>query len=84
MTKTTKAPQLQDLFLASARRDHIPLTIFLVNGFQLRGTIAGFDSFTVILDSEGKQNLIYKHAISTITPFRPVDMTVVTEEDCPT
>ena len=74
-TTAKKAPQLQDLFLASARRDHVPLTVFLVNGFQMRGTIAGFDSFTVALDSDGKQSLIYKHAISTITPMRPVDMT---------
>ena len=74
MTKTTKAPQLQDLFLTGARRDHVPLTVFLVNGFQLRGTIAGFDSFTVTLDSDGRQSLIYQHAISTITPLRPVPM----------
>ena len=74
MAATAKAAQLQDIFLATARRERVPLTVFLVNGFQLRGTIAGFDSFTVVLDSDGKQNLIYKHAISTITPSRPVDM----------
>ena len=74
MTKTIKPAQLQDIFLAAARRDRVPLTVFLVNGFQLRGTITGFDSFTVVLDSDGKQNLIYKHAISTITPFRAVEM----------
>ena len=84
MTKTTKTAQLQDAFLAGARRERTPLTVFLVNGFQLRGTIAGFDSFTVVLDSEGKQNLIYKHAISTITPFRPVDLAVAPPEaGCP-
>lgn len=50
------------------------MTIFLVNGFQLRGVIAGFDCFVVILDSEGKQQVIYKHAISTIAPLRPVGL----------
>ena len=74
MTATAKAAQLQDIFLAGARREKIPLTVFLVNGVQLRGTITGFDSFTVVLDSENRQSLIYKHAISTITPSRQVDM----------
>ena len=80
MTATKKAAQLQDIFLAGARRDRIPLTVFLVNGFQLRGTITGFDSFTVVLDSDSRQSLIYKHAISTITPSRPVDM--AGQEEC--
>ena len=68
----TKTPNLQDIFLAAARRGEIPLTVFLVNGFQMRGTISGFDAFTVVLSADGKQNLIYKHAISTVTPSRPV------------
>jgi len=66
---------LQDIFLLRARRDKLPVTMFLMNGFQMRGTITGFDAFVVILDSEGKQQVIYKHAISTIAPIRPVDMT---------
>ena len=70
----TKAPNLQDIFLAAARRGEIPLTVFLVNGFQMRGTITGFDAFTVVLAADGKQNLIYKHAISTVCPLRPVDL----------
>ncbi|MCI2058869.1 MAG: RNA chaperone Hfq [Oscillibacter sp.] len=70
----TKA-NLQDLFLTKARRENLPVTMFLVNGFQLRGTIAGFDAFVVVLDSEGHQQVIYKHAISTIAPVRPVDLT---------
>ena len=70
----TKA-NLQDLFLLRARRDKTPVTMFLMNGFQMRGTITGFDAFVVILDSEGRQQVIYKHAISTITPFRAVDLT---------
>ena len=59
---------LQDIFLTKARRDRVPATLFLMNGFQMRGTITGFDSFVVVLDSEGKQQIIYKHAISTIAP----------------
>ena len=66
---------LQDLFLTRARRDRVPVTLFLMNGFQLRGTLTGFDAFVVVLDSEGRQQVIYKHAISTIAPSRPVDLT---------
>lgn len=65
---------LQDIFLLRARRDKLPVTMFLMNGFQMRGTITGFDAFVVVLDSEGKQQIIYKHAISTIAPIRPVDL----------
>ena len=64
----TKA-NLQDLFLLRARRDKLPVTMFLMNGFQMRGTIAGFDAFVVVLDSDGRQQIIYKHA-----PVRPVDL----------
>ncbi|HHV07646.1 MAG TPA: RNA chaperone Hfq [Firmicutes bacterium] len=65
-------PNLQDTFLNQARKENIPSTVYLVNGFQIRGLIRGFDNFTVALESEGKQMLVYKHAISTITPSRPV------------
>lgn len=65
---------LQDVFLAAARRSETPVTAFLVNGFQMRGIITGFDSFTVTLTAEGRQNLIYKHAISTISPIRALDL----------
>ena len=71
MTKTTN---LQDVFLSRARRCDMAVTVFLVNGFQIRGTIGAFDAFTVMVKSEGKQNLIYKHAISTITPLHSVDV----------
>ncbi len=67
-----KAQNLQDTFLNEVRRDGTPLTVFFVNGFQMRGTIAGFDDFTVLMDSDGKQQLLYKHAISTIAPARSV------------
>ena len=70
----TKA-NLQDIFLTKARRDRVPVTMFLMNGFQLRGTITGFDAFVVVLDSDGRQQVIYKHAISTIAPARMVDLT---------
>ena len=66
---------LQDLFLLRAKRDRVPVTMFLMNGFQMRGTITGFDPFVVVLDSEGRQQVIYKHAISTIAPTRPVPLT---------
>mgnify|MGYP004646072493 FL=1 len=65
---------LQELFLTRARRDRVPSTLFLMNGFQMRGVITGFDAFVVILDSDGKQQVIYKHAISTIMPVRSVDL----------
>ena len=65
---------LQDIFLLKARRDRIPVTLFLMNGFQMRGTITGFDAFVVVLDSEGRQQVIYKHAISTVVPTRAVEL----------
>ena len=71
----TKPENLQDKFLNQTRRDRTPVTMFLMNGFQLRGIITGFDAFVVILDTEGKQQVIYKHAISTVVPVRPVDLT---------
>ena len=65
---------LQDIFLTKARKQGVPLTVFLVNGFQMRGSVTGFDSFTVVLDTDGKQQVIYKHAISTIIPVHPVPL----------
>ena len=65
---------LQELFLLRARRDKVPVTVFLMNGFQMRGIITGFDAFVVVLDSDGKQQVIYKHAISPVAPLRPVDL----------
>ncbi len=66
---------LQEIFLTQARRERRMVTMFLMNGFQMRGQITGFDAFTVILTSDGKQQIIYKHAISTIVPERPVPLT---------
>ena len=63
---------LQDAILSEVRRDRVPVTLFLMNGFQLRGVITGFDSFVVVLVSDGKQQMIYKHAISTLAPMKPL------------
>ena len=63
---------LQDIFLNNARKNKLQLTIHLLNGFQLKGIVKGFDNFTVILDCDNKQMLIYKHSISTITPIKPI------------
>ena len=65
---------IQDSFLAGARREKLLLTLFLMNGFQVRGFVTGYDSFTVVLDCDGKQELVYKHAISTIIPARPLPL----------
>ena len=67
-----KTNNLQEIFLTQARRDRRPVTMFLMNGFQMKGIITGFDSFVVVLSSEGKQQMIYKHAISTMVPLQPV------------
>ena len=68
----TDTQNLQDAILNEVRRERVPVTLFLMNGFQLRGTVTGFDSFVVVLVSDGKQQMIYKHAISTLAPIRPV------------
>lgn len=65
---------LQDVFLNQVRKDKTMVTIYLTNGFQFKGAVKGFDNFTVVLESDGKQNLVYKHAISTIIPVRPVNI----------
>jgi host factor-I protein len=69
-----KTQNLQDSFLNQLRKDRSTVTMFLMNGFQLHGIVKAFDGFTVVLDSEGKQQLIYKHAISTVVPPKPVDL----------
>lgn len=70
----TKGINLQDVFLNQARKDKIPVTIYLTNGFQFKGMVKGFDSYIVILDCDGKQNLVYKHAISTIIPSKVISI----------
>ncbi len=63
---------LQDAILSEVRRDRVPVTLFLMNGFQLRGIVTGFDSFVVVLVSDGRQQMIYKHAISTLAPMKQI------------
>ena len=69
---------LQDAILSEVKQDRVPVTLFLMNGFQLRGTITGFDSFVVVLVTDGKQQMIYKHAISTLAPIRPLKAAATT------
>lgn len=69
---TAKIINLQDIFLNQVRKDGIPVTIHLVNGFQIKGAVRGFDNFVIMVDTMGKQQMIYKHAISTITPAQTV------------
>ena len=69
-----KKTNLQYLFLLRIRQDRLPVTLFLMNGFQMRGIVTGYDPFVVVLDSDGRQQVIYKHAISTIVPIRPVEL----------
>jgi len=66
---------LQDIFLNQVRKENLPITIYLVNGFQLKGLVKGFDNYTISLDTDGKQQLIYKHAISTISPNSAMNFT---------
>lgn len=69
-----KSINIQDHFLNQLRKENIPVTIYLTNGFQIRGVIKAFDNFTIVVDSEGRQQMIYKHAISTFTPQRSVSL----------
>ena len=69
-----KTQNLQDAFLNQLRRERTNITVFLVNGFQMHGVIRAYDGFTVVLDSDGRQQLIYKHAISTIVPPKSLEL----------
>lgn len=69
-----KMMNLQDTFLNQARKERILVTTYLVNGFQCKGIVKGFDNYVVIFDCQGQQQLVYKHAISTIAPSRPVSI----------
>ena len=68
------AMNVQDFFLNYVRKENIPVVIYLVNGFQIRGLVRGFDNFSVIIENEGKQQLVYKHAVSTISPATKVSI----------
>ena len=71
---------LQDAILNEVITDKVPVTLFLMNGFQRRGTVTGFDGFVVVLVSDGKQQMIYKHAISTLAPIRPLKSAKLLDE----
>ncbi|MCD1257349.1 RNA chaperone Hfq [Paenibacillus athensensis] len=74
-----KSINIQDNFLNQLRKESIPVTVYLTNGFQIRGLIRAFDNFTIIIDSEGRQQMVYKHAISTFTPQRAVSLMAASE-----
>jgi len=69
-----KTQNLQDFFLNQARKDKLPLTVFLMNGVQIKGIVRGFDSFVVVIDTDGRQQMVYKHAISTVIPAHSIDL----------
>ena len=73
MKKLLLIIDLQDAFLNVVRQQAQPVTVFLMNGFQMRGIVRGFDSFVVIFDVDGRQQMIYKHAISTVVPQHKVE-----------
>ncbi|SCL82676.1 MULTISPECIES: RNA chaperone Hfq [Tissierellales] len=77
------AINLQDVFLNRVRKENVSITVFLINGYQLRGYVKGFDNYIIILDTDGKQQLIYKHAISTIVPTKVLNVSgkILEEED---
>lgn len=75
------ALNLQDIFLNQVRKDHSPITIFLISGYQIKGYVKGFDSYTIVIDTDGKQQMIYKHAISTIVPSKAVNFMVNKTKD---
>ena len=68
----TKSINLQDTFLNNMRKNNIFVTVVLLNGFQLKGLVKSYDNFTVLLETDGKQQLIYKHAISTFVPSKNI------------
>ncbi len=69
---SVRAPQLQDSYLAECLRQSVPVVVYLMNGFQLRGLVRGYDAFTIVLEYEKRAHLIYKHAVSTISPEGPL------------
>lgn len=70
----SKQVNLQDTFLNQVRKENVPVTIYLVNGFQLKGQVRGFDNFTVMVEVDGRHQMVYKHAISTISPSRNISV----------
>jgi host factor-I protein len=77
----TRPQPLQDAYLGEVKRQAVPVTIYLVNGFQLRGVVKGFDPFTIVLEYEKKAHLIYKHAVSTISPNGAVAAPLIPDDE---
>ena len=75
-----KQRNLQDVFLNQMRKQHEPVTVFLMNGVKLQGVITWFDNYSMLLKRDGHIQLIYKHAISTIMPVNLIDFSALTEE----
>lgn len=75
-----KGQNLQEIFLNSIRKDHAPVTVFLVNGVKLQGIVTWFDNFSLLLKRDQHVQLVYKHAISTIMPSNPISLQDVDEE----
>ncbi len=75
------AVNLQDTFLNQARKENMLTTVFLVNGYQIKGVVRSFDNFTLLLEVEGKQQLVYKHAVSTIIPMRNINLRTTEDEN---
>ncbi len=72
---------LQDVFLNQVRKEQIHITVFLISGYQIKGLVKGFDAYTIVINTDGKQQMIYKHAISTLIPSRPVNFLNYEEEE---
>lgn len=71
----------QDIFLNKIRQERVPITVFLTNGFQMRGTLRGFDHFVLVLECDGKQEMVYKHAVSTLIPSRRLELFTKREKE---
>lgn len=69
-----KQVNLQDVFLNTIRKERVDVTVFLTNGYQIKGVIRGYDNYVILIESDGKQQVVFKHAVSTISPFRPVQI----------
>lgn len=76
-----KGQNWQDLFLNCVRKEKIVVQVYLTNGYQLRGLVVGFDNFVIVIEYEGKQNVVYKHAISTIIPSRMVKVSIQSQQE---
>jgi host factor-I protein len=76
-----KPANLQDVLLNTLRKEKLDVTVFLTNGFQIKGKLCGYDNFVIVLETDGKQQIVYKHAISTIVPCRPIPIRIPREDE---